>query len=281
MKIMKKLLFITAIAAVSFFTSCSDDNEVSSEDIVESMDIESEAALESSYEDVDLIVAASMETVDTGGRIEQDDILDCATVTHDRENNTVTIDYGDGCEGPGGRIRAGKILITYNDHRLVPGAFRETTFEDFSIDGVLVEGTRRVENISESTDDHPTFSITLTGGKLTFEDETTVTREAARTRTWIRANNPIDDEAQVEGNASGSRRDGVTYSMEIIERLIYKRACWARGVYVPVSGVKQFTSGDNVAIVDYGDGECDYLATVTVNDGEPFEITLRPRRRLR
>jgi len=261
-------------------TSCSE-NEGGSQDIVEQMDIESEAALESSYEDVDLIVEAGMETVDTGGRIERDELLDCAVVTHDFDNNIITIDYGDGCEGPGGRIRAGMIIVTYNDHRLVPGAFRETTFDGFSIDSVLVEGTRRVENISEDLDDEPTFSITMTGGKLTFEDATTVTREAARTRTWFRGSNPLSDEVEVVGDASGTQRDGNSYTMEIAERLIFKRTCWARGVFIPVSGVKIFTSGEDVAVLDYGDGECDYLATVSINGEEPFEITLRPRRRFR
>ena len=275
---MKKLLFITVIA-FGVLTSCSDEETVGSQDIVEEMDLDAEASLDSNYEDVDLIVEAGMETLAPAGRIESDEILDCATVTHDEVNKTVTIDYGDGCEGPGGRIRAGKILISYSDHRLIPGAFRETTFEDFTIDGVQVEGTRRVENISASLDDNPTFSITLTGGKLTFEDETTATRSSARVRTWLRGANPLTDEAEVEGNASGSRRDGVSYSMEITERLIYKRSCWARGVFIPVAGVKVFTSGDNVAIVDYGDGECDYEVTISINGGEPITKTINPRGR--
>ena len=107
--IMKKLLFITAIAFATFFTSCSDDE--TGTDLVEELDIDSEATLESNYEDIDLIVEAGMETVEIGGRINSDVILDCATVTHDEENKTVTIDYGDGCEGPGGRTRAGLIRI--------------------------------------------------------------------------------------------------------------------------------------------------------------------------
>ncbi len=277
---MKKLLFITAIV-FGVLTSCTDDEGLGSQDIVEEIDLDSEASLESSYEDVDLIVEAGMETLAPAGRVDRDEILDCAAITHDEENKTITIDYGDGCEGPGGRIRAGKILISYSDHRLVPGAFRETTFEGFSVDGVQVEGTRRVDNISESLDDNPTFSITLTGGKLTFEDETTVTREASRVRTWIRASNPANDTTEVTGNANGSRRDGVSYTMEITERLVYKRSCWARGVFIPVSGVKVFTSGDNVAVVDYGDGECDYEVTISINGGEPFTKIIRPRGRRR
>lgn len=275
---MKKLLFITAIAFTTFLTSCSDDND-GANDLVESLDIDSEATLESNYEDIDLIVEAGMETISSSGRINRDDVLDCATITHDEEAKTVTIDYGDGCEGPGGRIRAGIIRIAYSDHRLVPGAFRTTTFDGFSLDGVLIEGTRTIENISESMDSNPTFSITLTGGKMTFEDETTSTRESQRTRIWFRANNPLNDEAGVEGSASGTRRDGVSYSMEIISRIIYKRACWSSRVFIPVAGIKQYTSGDNVAIVDYGDGTCDNEVTITINGGEPFTKVITPKGR--
>ncbi len=277
---MKKLLFITAIAFVTFITSCSDDNTSESAiDLVEEIDVDAESTLEANYEDIDLIVDAGLETVDAGGRVNRDIILDCATITHDEEAKSLTIDYGDGCEGPGGRIRAGVIQITYSDHRLIPGAFRTATFQDFSIDGVLIEGTRTVENISASIEDDPKFSITLAGGKMTFEDETTATREAQRTRTWHRANNPLEDETSVEGSASGTRRDGVNYSMEILSPIVYKRSCKLSGVFIPVSGIKQFTSGDNVAVVDYGDGSCDNEVTITINGGEPITKVISPRGR--
>lgn len=277
-RIMKKLLFIPAIVFVAFFSSCSDNDEVST-DLTESIDLDSEAALESNYEDIDVIVSAGMETLDTSGRILSDEVLGCADVTRDDENKTLTIDYGDGCEGPRGRVRAGKIIITYNDHRLVPGAYREVSFENFSVDGVTIEGSRRVENTSESLDDNLSFTVTLEGGKMTFEDGTVATRETNHTRTWIRAQNPLNDTTEVVGTANGSRRDGVTYSVEILERLVYKRACWTSRVFIPVSGVKQITFGDNVAIIDYGDGECDNIVTVTINGGDPVEKTISPRGR--
>lgn len=276
---MKKLLFITAIALATFLTSCNNDDDVAGDDLVETIDLDTEATLESNYEDIDLIVEAGLETLSAGGRIDRDDVLDCATITHDEEAKTVTIDYGDGCEGPGGRTRAGIIRITYSDHRLIPGAFRTTTFDGFSVDGVLIEGTRTVENISASIDDDPMFSIALVGGKMTFEDETTSTRESQRTRTWMRASNPLNDETSVEGNASGTKRDGSSYTMEIISRIIYKRACWTSRVFIPVAGIKQFTSGENVVLVDYGDGTCDNEVTITINGGDPITKVITPKGR--
>lgn len=273
---MKKLLFITAIAFAIFLTSCSKDEEVGSGDLLEEMDADSDAALESNYEDVDLIVEAGIAFADESGRVERDTILECADITHDKENKTITIDYGDGCEIRGGRALKGKIIIEYNERKLIPGAYRIITLEDFYIDEVQVEGVRTLTNISASLEDDPKFSIVLEGGKLTFPDGTTATRDADHVKTWIRANNPLNDEFHVEGEASGSNRRDVRYEIEILEKLVYKRACRANRVFIPVSGIKQITFGDNVAVINYGDGDCDNEVTITLN-GETFTRVVEPR----
>ena len=273
---MKKLLFIPLVVVISL-TSCGDGE--TDADLSEVMDLQAEISVDANYEEVDVIVSSGMETIVEGGRVQQDEVLSCATVVHDEENNVLTIDFGDGCEGPGGRVRVGKIIVSYNLRKLEPGAYREVTFEDFSVDGTMIEGTRRVENISESMEDNPKFQITVVGGKMTFEDGTFATRQTNRTREWMRASSPLEDEAWIEGTASGSRRDGVSYSVEIIEKLVYARRCKAGGVFIPVSGVKEITSGDNTAVVDYGNGDCDNEVTVTINDGEPFTKTITRKKK--
>ena len=272
MRIMKKLMLIPVIGIMVLFSSCSEDGETST-NLVQEFDLESEATIDANYEDVDDIVNAGIESISEGARVEEDELLDGATITHDRDNNIITIDYGTGVEGPGGRIRRGMIIITYSELRWTPGAFRQVTFENFSVDNVAVEGVRRLENTSASTDASPEFTVTLAGGKLT------ITREVNKVRSWLRAANPRNDEVEVSGNANGSRRDGSTYNVEILEPIVYKRDCRRARVFVPVSGVKQITSGENVAVLDYGDGSCDNLATLTINGGEPEEIVIRLRGR--
>ena len=271
---MKKLMLIPVIGMMVLFSSCSEDGEGST-DLVQEFDLESETTIEANYDDVDEVVNAGLESGGSNaGRIVEDELLDGVTVTRDSANNMITIDFGDGVEGPGGRVRKGKIIITYEGRKWEPGSFRQVTFEEFFIDDVKVEGVRTHTNTAESRDDNPQFAITLSGGKLTFTDGTVASREVDKLRTWIRATNPLDDEVTMEGIASGARRDGVTYSMEILEPIVYKRDCRRARVFVPVAGVKQITSGENVMSIDYGDGTCDNIATVTVNGGEPEEITL-------
>lgn len=272
------LLFTTVIAFA--LVSCEDSGITESE--VVALDFGTEVTMESAEEDVTTITDAADELYQLSfGRSEngvRDEILDCATVARDTVNQMITIDFGDGCEGRRGRVRSGKIIVTYDGNRRTIGSFRSVTFENFFVDSTQVEGTRTKtvtavdgENLSITVD------ITLTEGKLTFGDGTFATREAQKTRVWA-FDATGDHVTTVSGSASGVNREGVAYSMDITEDIVFQRSCWRAGVFVPVSGVKMFTVGENTAIIDYGDGECDNLATKT-QDGVSEEIELSVRGR--
>ena len=277
----RMLSLLAALALMTFAMSCGEDDGMDLDDgaipteVADEVDLESEAGIESLMEDIESVSEAGMTAINAGGRILEDDLIECAIVTHDEENKTVTIDYGDGCEGPHGRIRKGKIVIVYTDRRLVPGVMKTITPEGFFIDSVQVEGTRIVTNIMETEEDAPKFSIELIGGKLTFPDTTVATRVANHTREWFRGANPRLDESYREGEATGTDRDGNTYRVQILERIVYKRTCGL----LPVSGVKEITinGGEHVITYDYGDGRCDNLVTVT-KDGVSEEFEIDPRR---
>ena len=110
--------------------------------------------------------------------------------------------------------------------------------------------------------------MVLTGGKVTWPDETFATREVDRTREWIRANNRLQDELHilVESIASGLNRAGEAYSATVTSTLVYKRACRLERVRIPVSGIKTVVKGDRTMVVDFGDGTCDNIITVTTGD---------------
>ncbi len=261
------VLFITALA-----TSCQQEenpNLISDTDVQAA---ENEAEIASILEDVDDITFYSLLST-TNSRIaeDQDSPLSCAEITHDHENKTIIIDYGDGCEDRRGRVRKGIVMIIYTDHRFVPGALQTITFNEFYIDGKKIEGLRTRENISESIEDPLKYRITLTNGKVTWEDGSFATREAEWVRTRIRAANPINDQIINEGNASGITRRDQNYTVEITKPIVWKRGCLpALRIFVPVEGTKVKTLGDRVITIDFGDGECDNLFTVT-KDGVTVE----------
>jgi hypothetical protein len=149
-----------------------------------------------------------------------------------------------------------------------------TTLENFNIDGIKIEGKRVVTKIVNHQ-----FNDVLTGGKVTFTDNTFITREADHTRTMTAGyDTPLDitdDVYTIEGNASGVNRKGKNYTRTIINPLVIEPTCrWI------VSGTVEIVSDTKTATLDYGDNinlTCDDMATLTVN-GKTYDIKLRTKR---
>jgi len=267
------------IVFLLFTTSCQQNAEEPS--TLDESSIESNATAEADFNEVDDFTENMMGYADgsIGGKTAgsgNDDRLSCATITHDKDAQTITIDFGDGCTGPNGVTRSGIIFIVYTGSKFVPGSKWTVTFINFYIDGRHIEGIRTVENVSETLDDNPKFHITLSEGKITWPDQTFATREVDRYRVWVRAANPINDEVHIleRSVASGINRRSVNYASTVLADLIFKRACRQQNrARIPVQGIKEVIIGGRTYLVDFGDGECDSIVTITVN-GETREIDL-------
>ncbi|RMG27122.1 MAG: hypothetical protein D6730_07815 [Bacteroidetes bacterium] len=245
-----------------------------------------EAEVEASIEDVSEVTFEAMDLTDPASMrrdfpAEDRMITDCATITHDTATKTITIDFGepaDSCRNRRGQLVSGKVIINYTRRLYVPGATLTVTLEDYYVDGKHIEGTKTITNVSESIRDNISLNTTLTGGKVTWPDGSFATREFDRTRTWVRARHPINDEFHIEGSMNGTNREGQSYSMTILSKLIFKRKCRRQGVRIPVQGMKLIQrDGHSDLYVDYGDGQCDYLITLT-RDGESRVIDVRDYR---
>lgn len=268
----KNVILGLGLTVLVFSVSCNNEIEPPAGGIDEAS-IETESIAQSSYDEVDDITSNIMiiSESNSGGRVEgvNDDRCSCAEITHDQENHTITIDFGDGCEGPNGVVRSGIIFITYHGHRFVPGSFWTVTFRDYYVNRRHIEGLRTVTNISESLEADPTFHIVLEDGKITWPDETFATRVVDKIRVWIRAANPLFDEFHIltGSTTSGMNRRGDGFKTEVLTDLIYKRNCRdSRRIHIPVQGTKQMVTRDRNCVIDYGDGECDTIVEVTCGD---------------
>lgn len=274
-------LKITGLSLLVFFSafviSCNDESRLTLKD---SQDIAEDALTDSYFEDADDMssLALQSDAATAGGatspsnrQISVSDSRFCHDVvvtitmspnaTQEVPVGTITIDFGPGCTDPRGNVRTGIITVNFNGRRFQPGSTVVWTTTNYTINGIQLEGTRTLTNITGSTEESPKFQIELEGGKATFPDETMATREASFTREWIRAANPVNDEMRLNGNASGTNRTGLAYTMNIQETLVFKRGCG-----FPVSGIKIYTKEGKQITIDYGDGTCDRQVTYTVGD---------------
>src|SRR4030043_979183 len=276
-------LFTLAVLAGFLFTSCekSAEEKVTDEDIEIGED---EAYLDLVFEDLmneaDAIEAGSAKSTNVG----------CPAVTVSNIDTvwTITVDYGDECEQLiynrfgvviDTIVRKGKVVIERTGWYLKAGSYRTVTLEDFSINGIQVEGTRTITNMGLDQNLHMWFTIELQNGKVTTPDGIVITRNSSRERHWVAGANtisPLDDEYKIWGIVDGTTAGGEDYSCTITDSLHVKMAC-----RLIVGGQVEIVVGDREPFVlDYGNGECDAVATLT-RDGKSKQIMLRYRPRLR
>ncbi|MDH5399153.1 MAG: hypothetical protein OEX02_13460 [Cyclobacteriaceae bacterium] len=257
------------VIMAGFVIGCNEDevDPPANDDVTEVAD---ETTIESSFDEVeDLAFASIFATSNLGGRYEEDGRLVCAIVSKDTTLTgelVITIDFGSGCQGPNGRTRKGVVKVTHDGKIWQFGSTVTVELVDFYIDGVKIEGTRKVINKTTLSSTGIIHEITLSAGRVIWTDGSEATREVSKVRTWIRDNtNPLNDVVQLTGSGSGINRKGVQYTMTITEALVMKRSCWADKVFIPVSGIKEITTPRALVTVNFGDGTCDKTILITVN----------------
>lgn len=227
----------------------------------------------------------------TDGYNRLDSLPPCATITIVHASTStffpvrITIDFGTaGCIRPAdGHSRKGKIIIDYSNRLTVPGATATITFNNFYIDDTKIEGTATITNTSSPNSTPPSrqFTVDVTNGKLSTADGNYVEWNSHKTITQTQGLStllyPKDDVFQIEGSANGRAQKGnllVAWQSTITSPLIKNFECrWI--VQGTVKVVRASTSANTswTGLLDYGNGNCDNQATVTIN-GVTHQITL-------
>jgi hypothetical protein len=305
---MKKSARLTQLITAAFFTSlvliaCKKENSGSlspaEEEQVANYSTQSEAENEVVFNDVfDNVMGVNTEVgiggtgvfgrVSASGReMSPDSLPSCTTVSITLLNAParfpmkIVIDFGSGCTGRDGHIRSGKIITEYKGRLTEPGSSATTRFDGFKFDSISVQGTYKITNTTAPGSNQRQFTIDITDGKLTKPSGNYSLWTSQRVITQIEGNGtpffPLDDIFKVTGSSHGQVKYGdlvCAWHSEITEPLIKKFTChWiSKGVIK----VRRETLPDNsqwVATLDYGTGDCDFYATLTIN-GVSHQIQL-------
>ena len=205
----------------------------------------------------------------------------CFTTTITRPNNTpfpviVVLDFGTtGCPGPDGRVRRGKIITEYTNRLIYPGAIATTTFDGFYVDNVHVEGIHKITNTSAGTSNRQ-YTVEVRNAKLTKPNGDYIKWKSDRVITQIEGfitPDFHDDIFSITGSGQGQVKRGnllAGWESSITEPLIKRLTCrWI--VKGRIRTVR--VNSTWIAILDFGNGNCDNQAIMTIN-GVPHQITL-------
>lgn len=285
------LLFFTLLTAVSCkketsLSGSDTEQEIAASKASSESDGQSEIVFNGMFDDV-MGVSDEVGMFGTGvfGRVTA-----CPTVTviylttPNQFPIKVILDFGvNGCVGNDGHLRKGKIITTYSNRLIHPGATAVTIPENFYFDSIKVEGKHTITNISGPVNTQPIirkFNVKVENAKLSVPSGNYTQWNSEKTITQLEGgttNDPRDDVFKVEGAANGKVKRGpllVTWQSTIIEPLIKRFNCrWIVKGKVRTIRPNLSTNSPWVAILDFGSGNCDNQAVIMIN-GVSHQITL-------
>ena len=285
---MKRQKFKIGMVAVALLglvlTGCNNNDEIQEElksEVIDVKTTETQAEVDNVSEGVSAIIEETylneeFPDLRKTQTIKTQYLPKCVTVTIVLVQNkkTATIDFGDGCELRNGNFVSGKIILNYERDPEAATRMISYAFEGFYFNYKNVAGggtiLRERSNENGNPQSTKTFDITVT-----WPDESFASKEGVKVREWIEgvgSGTWGDNVFLITGNGTFTKKNGTVLSAEVIEPLRRELAC-----KFLVSGIVNLTKNENTAVLNYGYGECDDLAIVTIN-GEDREIHLGGRR---
>lgn len=279
----KKMFFRSMLLltmSTVFVTGCKKEKTEDVED-TDASAAENNALAEGTFNDVSNISdeanSGSLSSYKNEG--EQQILSACVTITRDTVSNprVLTIDFGDtNCLCLDDRYRRGKIIITHTGKYRDSATTWTTTFVDYFVNDNQVTGTRTGTNNGRNAAGNLSWTITVDGSIVLANGGGTITWISTRTREMTEGEGTavwLDDMYSITGSASGTSAKGASYTMNITNPLIRDMSIGCRRHFT--KGTFDLTpSGKLTRTIDFGDGSCDALATVTIN-GKTYPITLK------
>ncbi|MFV7234525.1 hypothetical protein [Flavobacterium sp. ZB4R12] len=288
-----KILLFGMILNILAFTSCSSDpNSATADATVTSNDVAATQKMDNAIDDISLIVDNQYEVSEgstTGKSTENYHSLlpNCASVSDLGSTTSVrvlTITFGtetSACIFRGHSLK-GQIILTRTIGTTFP-KIMTVTYHNFYVNDNKLEGTStwKREILGSGDTLHPKTTFTMTGMTLTASTGV-YTRNGDRVREMTAGFStrlsPTDDVYSTYGTFTTNHPNGTVFTtlIESATPLVHKTACSLIPVPMPfpVSGIVKLSKNSHHATIDYGTGDCDNLAMLSIDGGTATQITL-------
>lgn len=274
MKTTIKFLVFAALMAVSCNSdSVSSDNSGANQDT----SVTADAKAQGFEEDVDGIkeeVLANDGYYASKNENTQLPPSNCRVITQETLTNgdkKFKVDFGTGCVDANGNNRSGIIYIVVHKDPSTHVITANITFDNYYRNSHKIEGTINVSR--EIVGGIPTYTrdtnINITqpsnGGTIHREGHFTIEKTGGASTPLVFT----DDVFSIDGEAYTTLPNGTLLHMEITEPLIRNYSC----LFI-VKGKKTLTKNSQTYTLDYGNGTCDDIATLTLPNGTVVTVYL-------
>ncbi|PWA06511.1 hypothetical protein [Flavobacterium psychrotolerans] len=270
-----KILMLGMILSV-LSISCTKDDNSQVDTPISATDITANAKIDDVSDDVLQVVESQSNEVASAGRMSSpsENALGSGTIeiTTDKTGNTWTrtINFGTSYTLYNGNIVSGKIIVSFTYDGLNSNTRTiNYKFENFYHNNRHIEGNRTVVKTTLSNG-HPQATIDL-NMTVTTPEGGVFTRIGTRVREFTSGYGDtilLNNEFSITGNWTTTLPSGIIHTTTITSAVIVKMNC----PHI-VSGIVKFVRTKSTAVLDYGNGDCDEKATMTI-DGVARNITL-------
>jgi hypothetical protein len=192
---------------------------------------------------------------------------ECAMISFDTTAKKITIAFGtSNCLCRDGRYRRGTVNISYTGNYTDSGNFHVIRFDNYYVNNYKVEGTRTLTYLGRNPQKLRYWSVEMNGAVTSPDGKITTSGTGTYQRVNIAGewtpNYVDDDEYSIMGTGVFTAGSGIKYNVKTDEKLIVHVNCaWINmGIMeiIPVGGIAR--------LLNYGKGECDDKAELTVNN---------------
>ena len=192
------------------------------------------------------------------------------TVTTNGNGGTIILDFGDSCTLNNGAVVSGKINIVYGP--IISGTRTiNYTFEDYVYNGNSVAGGGEVLREISNANGNPQSTVNESIIVSFPGSDVTATRDGLRIVEWTEGFDSgtwVDNVYQITGSWNTTFNSGFNRSGNVTQVLVRRLSC----LFVE-SGKLEIEQQGLTAEIDWGNGTCDNMATLTFN-GVAYPIIL-------
>lgn len=260
------------------FASCKKEETTDPESVIEStFELSSDqSTIDFMAEDDNEVLMEAAQDNNLLGNfapVESHNFLQCATVTVTPQTGfpkTILINFDSTCTSTYGIRRSGIIRIVISDSIRRSGSTAVMTFENYFVNRFKREGTHTFTNTSPAGG--KSWQRKIENGKITapngFYWLHNSIRDVVQTAGVSSPGFP-DDVFSITGNGSVTNANNVQRSHTITEPLQKKYTC-----HNIDKGRVRLQGPNHFAVLDYGNGDCDRIATISIDGHTPRTILL-------
>lgn len=260
---MKKTFLVFSIISILLY-GCQEEDVINPNDLESTQACQDHLTAENIFIDVGRIVEEGLQDNGQSKSCPNYQLMNINTTDID----TLIIDFGNVNCFHNNKLRRGKIIVTYTNKYHNPYAVITSTFENYYLNNILIQGERVVTNQGVNDKENMWFTVDINNASITTSNGT-INWNSNRVKEWISGENTYldisDDRYKITGTANGNGVNGNDFTMTILDTLNIDLGCLPSCI-IKSGSAKISPNGYSDRIINYGDSLCNCNVDVRINE---------------